>query len=84
MALPTKTTVQAGGFSSDGSPWVKVVAKSTIDVDTLQYSTDGSPWYGVEDVASTGIKWDSVLYTNVKSMDLVLKANIKNVSGVLV
>lgn len=51
MALPTKTEVQTGEFSADGSPAINVAAKSEIDTDTLEYSLDGSPWWGTEETA---------------------------------
>ena len=54
MALPTKTSVQTGQFSADGSPWVQVGAKSSINLDTLELSKDGGPWYGTEAAASGG------------------------------
>ncbi len=54
MALPTKTSVQTGQFSADGSPWVQVAAKSSINLDILELSKDGGPWYGTEDAASGG------------------------------
>jgi hypothetical protein len=48
MARPTQTQVLTGEYSLDGSPWVHVASKDTIDLDTIEYSLDGSPWYGVE------------------------------------
>lgn len=52
MARPTKTEVQTGEYSLDGSPAINVAAKSTVDLDTLEYSLDGSPWYGVEETSA--------------------------------
>lgn len=34
--------------SKDGSPWVRVPTKLSIELDTLIYSKDGSPWWGVD------------------------------------
>lgn len=49
MALPTKTEVQTGQFSLDGSPNVNVSAKSAVDADTLEYSLEGSPWWTIDE-----------------------------------
>lgn len=51
MARPTKTQVQTGEYSLDGSPAINVAAKSTVDPDTLEYSLDGSTWHGTEETA---------------------------------
>ena len=48
----TKTQISTGQYSGDGSPWVLIATKSSINLDTLEYSSDGSPWYGVEEVSS--------------------------------
>jgi hypothetical protein len=48
MALPSDSNIKSLQFSKDGSPWVRVAAKSGIDTDGLSYSLDGSPWWGVE------------------------------------
>lgn len=41
------STISSTQYSTDGSPWVLIATKDTIDLDTLQYSFDGSPWYGI-------------------------------------
>ncbi len=46
MALPTKQDLFKLGHSIDGTPWVKIVTKSTINPNGLQLSIDGSPWWG--------------------------------------
>jgi len=35
-------------YSLDGSPWARIAATSTSDVDSLKFSLDGSPWWGVK------------------------------------
>lgn len=47
----TKTQVSTTQYSVDGSPWVRIASKSTINTDTLSYTIDGSPWWGIEDSA---------------------------------
>lgn len=51
MALPID--VKTLKYSADGSPWCKVVAKSSINPDTLKYSLDGSPWWGMYGINMT-------------------------------
>lgn len=48
MPLPTRDEALTMDWSKDGSPWVKVAAKSDIDLDGLDWSKDGSPWWGLE------------------------------------
>lgn len=69
MALLNRHQIQTTQYSSDGSPWVKVTAKSTIKPNTLEYSSTGSPWYG---------SWDYI-----KSITGTLWSNIKKIGGVL-
>jgi hypothetical protein len=46
--MVTKDDILQGFFSSDGSPWIFVSTKSSINLDSLEFSFDGSPWYGIE------------------------------------
>jgi len=84
MALPTKTDVQTGQFSLNGSPWINVAANSSIDVNTLEFSLDGSPWNGVEETGVTNIikKVSTVLWTSIKKINGVSLANIKKINSV--
>jgi hypothetical protein len=48
MSLPTRDNILTMDYSGDGSPWVKVAAKSGIELDGLDWSLDGSPWWGLK------------------------------------
>lgn len=84
----TKDDILKGQFSVNGSPWIKVTANSSIDVDTLSLSIDGSPWWGVEDAGappSGQIKnWDSAPIASWKTIYGVPIAQVKAINGVLV
>ena len=74
MSLSTRDYILTGQFSADGSPWVQVAAKSSIELDSLEFSVDGSPWWGVEFAAAVG--------GNVKKFIVVPFANVKKAIGV--
>ena len=52
MALPTKTQIETLDWSASGAPYASVAAKSTIDLDGIEFSSIGAPWWGVEAGAS--------------------------------
>lgn len=83
MALPTKTNILTGEYSSDGSPFIQVTSKAGIDPNTLEYSSDGSPWWSIAEtsVASLIKKVGSVSWAAIKKIGGVLRANIKKISG---
>lgn len=79
MPLPNRKQIEQGSFSSDGSPWILIVAKSPINPSTLEYSQDGSPWYGSWDrVRSVTGTW----WSNIKKIGGVLIENVKKIGGI--
>jgi hypothetical protein len=52
--MVTKDQIILGSFSSDGSPWIFVSTKSSINLNTLEFSFDGSPWYGISTPVVSG------------------------------
>jgi hypothetical protein len=84
MALLTKSEIQSSQYSYDGSPWVRVSAKSTINLDTLEYSYDGSPWYGVEDITVTDsyVKLCGLNFTIVSKFNGALKSAITKINTI--
>ena len=49
MAYPDE--ILSLSHSKDGSPWVRVPARSGINSDDLSHSKDGSPWWAREIVS---------------------------------
>ena len=70
MALPTPTQIKTLDYSRNGSPWVRVVAKDSIDTKGLEYSKDGLPWIAQQGltVAYFGIlkRWNGSAWVKAK------------------
>lgn len=82
MSLPSKNTILLGGYSLDGSPWVRVTAKPSIDTNTLEYSLDGSPWWAQPDAALPIEYVNATLWVNISHFNSIAKASIDTIMGV--
>jgi len=82
MALPTRTQILTGEYSSDGSPYLQVTSKSIINPLQLEYSSDGSPWLGTTDSSSGEISVVSKTWSTIKKIGGVIIAVIKKIGGV--
>lgn len=84
MALPTRDDILTTKFSADGSPFVKIAAKSTVELDSLQFSKDGSPWWGFElsGVVGNIKKIGGIIWASAKKINMVVLANIKKLAGI--
>lgn len=84
MALPTKSDVSTMKFSRNGSPWVNVVSKSSIDLGAMAFSLDGSPWFGAEDggapPSSDIASVNSLSYASVGTFNGLSMASVESVN----
>lgn len=82
MALPTRTQILTGEYSADGSPYVQVTSKSTINPSQFEYSSDGRPWWGFTDAAGGEISVAQKTWSTIKKIAGVVIAAIKKIGGV--
>lgn len=84
MAAPTKDNILTGEYSLDGSMFVVVPSKSTVDGGSLEYSLDGSPTWtvGESGAAATILKVSGVSWASIGKIAGVSVASIGKFGGV--
>ncbi len=80
MALPTRTQILTGEYSCDGSPYVQVTSKSSINPSQFEYSFDGRPWWGFTDTGAE-ISIADKTWSTIKKIGGVIIAAIKKIGG---
>ena len=72
-------------FSKNGTPWVQVASKASVDPNTMSYSKNGTPWWGVSDSSSPPssdiASINSLVYTSIDTFNGLSVSSLGVVNG---